>query len=88
MVQDVSIEIKNGFQRVVKVPIQAGVVVVVLCLFKKKIEKKRFTESSCNRRAAITMTNARMVKLVDTRDLKSLDFGHPGSSPGAGTNTH
>jgi hypothetical protein len=23
--------------------------------------------------------------LVDTRDLKSLDFGRPGSSPGGGT---
>ena len=28
---------------------------------------------------------ARVAKLVDARDLKSLDFGHAGSSPAPGT---
>jgi hypothetical protein len=28
---------------------------------------------------------AQVVKLVDTRDLKSLGFGHAGSSPALGT---
>lgn len=30
-------------------------------------------------------TPARVAKLVDARDLKSLDFGHAGSSPAPGT---
>ena len=29
--------------------------------------------------------SARVAKLVDARDLKSLDFGHAGSSPAPGT---
>ena len=32
-------------------------------------------------------TFASVVKLVDTRDLKSLALGHPGSSPGVRTKT-
>ena len=31
------------------------------------------------------MNNASMVEMVDTTDLKSVDFGHPGSSPGVRT---
>mgnify|MGYP000232671610 CR=1 FL=1 len=31
------------------------------------------------------MINASMVEMVDTTDLKSVDFGHPGSSPGVRT---
>jgi hypothetical protein len=34
------------------------------------------------------MINASMVEMVDTTDLKSVDFGHPGSSPGVRTIVH
>ncbi len=31
------------------------------------------------------LKDAQVAKLVDARDLKSLDFGHAGSSPALGT---